>query len=326
MNIGIIGCGLIGEKRARAIRHFAKLSTCFDLDIDRAKSFSEKYNCTYALSLDQLLEDNELDAIIVSTRHDSLAKISEDFINKGVHVFIEKPGALNIQEFNKILQAKKKFQDIKVHIGYNHRFHQGIRKALEIYKSGDIGEIMFLRARYGHGGRLGYENEWRSNKELSGGGELIDQGSHLLDLSIAFLGEVFLDYAATATYFWNMAVEDNAFISIKNRKGNIAFLQASCTEWKNMFSLEVYGKTGKIEVSGLGGSYGLEKLAFHKMSPTMGIPNTQYWDFPSDDNSWELEILEFINDIKNNTSVSDNLDSSKIVLDIISEIYERQTP
>jgi predicted dehydrogenase len=123
-----------------------------------------------------------------------------------------------------------------------------------------------------------------------------------------------------------MAVEDNAFISIKNRKGNIAFLQASCTEWKNMFSLEVYGKTGKIEVSGLGGSYGLEKLAFHKMSPTMGIPNTQYWDFPSDDNSWELEILEFINDIENNTSVSDNLDSSKIVLDIISEIYERQTP
>lgn len=320
-NVGIIGCGLIGRKRAEALSQIANLKMCFDIDSKKSQILAEKFKCKQVLSVDEILESKSIEAVIIATTHDTLAQISEQAIKYGKHVFIEKPGAINLEEFQRIVQKKINSPEVKIHIGYNHRFHGGIRKALEVYEAGEIGEIMFLRARYGHGGRLGYENEWRSVKKLAGGGELIDQGSHLLDLSIAFLGDVTLEYSAIPNYFWNMEVEDNAFISVRNSNGNIAFLHASCTEWKNTFSLEVYGKSGKIEVSGLGGSYGIEKVIFYKMLPEMGPPKTKIWEFPSVDNSWELELHEFFRDIQNDSSHSDNLTSSKRVLEIISQIY-----
>lgn len=190
-------------------------------------------------------------------------------------------------------------------------------------KSGSIGEILFLRARYGHGARVGYNTEWRAKKEISGGGHLIDQGTHLLYLSLSFLGDLILDYGATPNYFWDMSVEDNAFISVKNKNGSIGFLHASCTEWKNTFSLEIYCKTGKLEISGLGGSYGIEKLTFYKMLPEMGPPETVVWEFPEADESWRLEIEEFLDDINNGTSNSENLGFSYKVLALVDEIYER---
>jgi predicted dehydrogenase len=120
-----------------------------------------------------------------------------------------------------------------------------------------------------------------------------------------------------------MDVEDNAFIAVKNTDGKIGFLHASCTEWKNMFSLEIYGKSGKIEIAGLGGSYGLEKMAIHRMTPEMGPPQTESWEFPGNDESWELEIKDFLSDITNNTNFTDNLKTSKMVLQMIDEIYEK---
>jgi predicted dehydrogenase len=243
-------------------------------------------------------------------------------LNAGKHVFIEKPGAINHLEFEKLCEVARK-NNLKVHVGYNHRHHPALKKAYELTKDGSLGEIMFLRGRYGHGGRLGYEKEWRADKLKSGGGELIDQGTHLIDLSIGFLGKIKLDYAATPNYFWNMEVEDNVFMSLENNAGGIAFLHASCTEWKNMFSLEIYGKTGKIEISGLGRSYGLETLTFHKMLPEMGPPLTETWSFPEPDDSWTIEMREFINDLQTGTNNSDNLESSLEVLRVIGEIYLR---
>jgi len=322
-NVGIIGCGLIGEKRARALINNSNLIVCFDSNSKKSEEFAKKYNCESAVSFSQIIANDNLDMVIVATRHDSLAQIAFQIINSGKHVFIEKPGALNSNDFDKILRAKESYPETKIHVGYNLRYHKGIREALRIYKSGEIGDLMFLRSRYGHGGRLGYESEWRASKEISGGGELIDQGSHLIDLAINFLGDIKLNYAEIPTYFWSMEVEDNAFLSLSNSSGNIAFLHASCTEWKNMFSIEVYGKLGKIEVSGLGGSYGVEKLTLYKMSPKMGPPQIQNWEFPGEDDSWELEIQEFLKDIEDKTDISNNLKSSKKVLDIISQIYER---
>ena len=119
-----------------------------------------------------------------------------------------------------------------------------------------------------------------------------------------------------------MEVEDNVFISIKNKTGLIAFLHASCTEWKNTFSLEVYGETGKIEVSGLGGSYGIERLNHYKLLPEMGPPETTSWEFQVDD-SWNLEVKEFIEDVVGESRNSSNIDTSVRVLELVHEIYER---
>ena len=117
---------------------------------------------------------------------------------------------------------------------------------------------MFIRGQYGHGGRKGYDKEWRSKFKLSGGGELIDQGTHLIDLSRCLLGEFKKIQADLKTYFWKMKVEDNCFLTLTNKHGNIAFLQASCTEWKIHLTLKYMEKKGKLQIEGLGGSYGTE--------------------------------------------------------------------
>lgn len=322
MKAAVIGCGLIGRKRAFAFPDFVELVGCFDEVASAAKSFATEFNTSTSASVKELLEIQDLNFVVIATRHDSLHSLAIQALNAGKHVFIEKPGAINRPEFEKVCEAARN-NNLKVHVGYNHRYHPALRKAFELTSNGMIGETMFVRGRYGHGGRLGYEKEWRADKLKSGGGELIDQGTHLLDLSIGFLGQLQLDYAATPNYFWDMAVEDNVFMSLKNDSGGIAFLQASCTEWKNMFSLEIYGKTGKIEVSGLGRSYGVETLSFHKMLPEMGPPITQVWSFPEPDNSWEIEMEEFMCDLQTGSNNSDNLESSLEVLRVIGEIYSR---
>jgi predicted dehydrogenase len=325
MNFALIGCGLIGQKRAVQIPKGSHIIGCFDVDTKAAENFRDRFQVKNYKSVQELLNHEDLDAVIVSTRHDSLADLATEAIKAGLHVFIEKPGAISFEEFRDLVDLAEA-RRLRIHIGYNHRYHPSILKTFDLISSGEIGDIMFLRARYGHGGRVGYETEWRANKSQSGGGELIDQGTHLLDLSIGLLGSVQLEYSSTPTYFWDMEVEDNAFISLKNKNGSIAFLHASCTEWKNMFSLEVYGKTGKIEVNGLGGSYGKEILIFYKMLPEMGPPLMQSWAFSESDASWGLELEDFISDIQTGSKKSDNVESSLEVLRIVQDIYQRANP
>lgn len=322
MKGAVIGCGLIGKKRAFALPDYVELVGCFDEVTSVAEAFAKEFKTSNFQSLGELLEIQQLDFVIIATRHDSLHSLAIAALNAGKHVFIEKPGAIDYFEFKKVCELARE-KNLSLHVGYNHRHHPAIKKAYELLNDGSIGEIMFLRGRYGHGGRLGYEKEWRADKLKSGGGELIDQGTHLIDLSIGFLGEVQLDYAATPNYFWDMEVEDNVFMSLRNKSGNIAFLQASCTEWKNMFSMEIYGQNGKIEISGLGRSYGLETLTFHKMLPEMGPPITVNWNFPEPDASWAVEMGEFLDDLRTGSNKSDNLESSLEVLRVIGEIYAR---
>ena len=182
--------------------------------------------------------------------------------------------------------------------------------------------MYFIRARYGHGGRVGYNKEWRANPMISGGGELIDQGSHLIDLSRMFLGDFVKIEGVAKNYFWDMPVDANAFLTLTTAKGQTAFLQVSGTEWKNLFSFELYGKYGKLEVNGLGGSYGVEKLNFYQMLPEMGPPETTIWEYPMADDSWEFEFKEFLNDILNENNSKPNLKDAIENLRIINKIYK----
>ena len=322
MKAAIIGCGLIGKKRAAALPSTVELAGCFDVVVASAESFAAEFNTKAYKSVAELLAIRDLNFVVIATRHDSLALLTIQALAFEKNVFVEKPGAINEFEFLEVYELARR-SNLKVHVGYNHRYHPALLQAYKFVLDGSIGDVMFLRARYGHGGRLGYEQEWRADKSKSGGGELIDQGTHLIDLSISFLGKVELDYAATPTYFWDMPVEDNAFISLRSKQGKIAFLQASCTEWKNMFSLEVYGKIGKLDISGLGRSYGVETLTLHTMLPEMGPPVSETWTYPEPDKSWALEIGEFVDDLMTGSNNSDNLDSSLGVLRVISEIYTR---
>lgn len=182
---------------------------------------------------------------------------------------------------------------------------------------------MFVRGRYGHGGRLGYEREWRADPRKSGGGELIDQGVHLIDLSRWLLGEFAQVQGLADTFFWQMKVDDNAFMLLRTAEGRAAWLHASCSEWKNLFSFEIYGRTGKLQIDGLGGSYGTERLTVYKMKPEMGPPDTTVSDYPGDDRSWADEFDEFLADIAARRTPSPGLFDARAALRVVDEIYRQ---
>lgn len=318
--IGIIGCGLIGRKRAHSLGSRGKLVSCADIDEKRAKTLAEEFGASSVSNSRDLLSRADIDIVIISTLHDTLAEIAIAAIEAGKHVLVEKPAARFPSELSLVLQAEKK-SSVKVRVGFNHRYHRALQKAKALVDAGELGELMFIRGRYGHGGRVGYEKEWRANPQLSGGGELIDQGPHLIDLSRWFLGNFSEIDGFAHTYFWEMPVDDNSFMMLKTPKKQTAFLHVSCTEWKNLFSMEIYGKVGKIEISGLGGSYGLEKITHYKMLPVMGPPVTTSWEYPMGDISWSQEMSEFYDDIELNRRPAASLSDAYEVLKIIQTIY-----
>ena len=318
--IGIIGCGLIGKKRSASLGVRGKLLACADIDLNRACALASQFGAEGSTEWQKLINNPKINIVIISTLHDSLAEISLAAIKAGKHVLVEKPAARNPNELIAVMQAERDAA-VKVRVGFNHRYHRALQKAKLIINGGDLGELMFIRARYGHGARVGYDKEWRANPLLSGGGELIDQGPHLIDLSRWFLGEFPKVEGFAHTYFWNMPVDDNGFMLLQTAEKQTAFLHVSCTEWKNLFSMEIYGKHGKLEISGLGGSYGLEKLTHYKMLPQMGPPETTSWEYPMSDDSWAREMEEFYEDIDLDRQPAAGLQDAYEALKIIQKIY-----
>ena len=319
LRVGIVGCGLIGQKRAKTLGESGQLVACADLNVARAESLARINSAKVFRDWRELVESPMLDVVIVSTLHDSLAEITLAAVEAGKHVLVEKPAARSAAEIAPVIEAVVK-HGVKVRVGFNHRYHRSLRKAKELVDSGVLGELMFVRARYGHGARIGYDKEWRADPALSGGGELIDQGPHLIDLTRWFLGEITEIQGFAHTYFWDMPVDDNGFMLLKTEKKQVAFLHVSCTEWKNIFSLEIYGKLGKLDLSGLGGSYGLEKITWYRMLPEMGPPETLSWEYPMGDDSWAVEIEELFADIRLDRAPSPGLRDAQAALKVVESI------
>jgi predicted dehydrogenase len=316
----IIGCGLIGRKRLGSLVP-GQLAVACDLDLPRAEALVRTAGTGRATAqVEDAVGDPEVGAVIVSTLNGSLAEIAGQAIAAGKHVLIEKPGAISVAQIDELMAGAARSGAL-VRVGYNHRFHPGLLKARELVDAGAIGPLMFIRARYGHGGRVGYDREWRADPALSGGGELIDQGVHLIDLAGWFLGDFTTVGGHAATYFWDMAVDDNAFLSLRTAGGATAWLHVSCSEWKNLFSFEIYGRTGKLQIDGLGGSYGLERLAYYRMLPEMGPPETTIWEYPRGDASWPLEMAEFLADIRLARTPEPGLKAARAALMVVENIY-----
>ncbi len=321
LRIALIGCGLIGQKRLNLLPPGSVTVAC-DTQLDRARKIAaQNPGCVATDSFEQAVSLPHVDVVMVATLNATLAPIALAAVKRGKHVLIEKPGGIRVAELEALHAAAVKSGAL-VRIGYNHRYHPACLKALELFRSGALGPMMFVRGRYGQGGRPGYEKEWRGNPELSGGGELIDQGVHLIDLAGIFLGEFTTVEGHATRYYWNMPVEDNAFLSLRNAAGNTAWLHASCSEWKNLFSLEIYGRDAKLHWEGLGGSYGLERLTYYKMLPQMGPPETTIWEFPRGDESWKIEMAEFFEDIRLKRCPVPGLREATAALRVVEKIYQ----
>ena len=323
MNYAIIGCGLIGKKRLAGLPAGSKLAVACDTNLSRAEELV-KLAGTGRVVADyrEAVADARVDAVIVATINATLAAVSAAAIRAGKHVLVEKPAGVSVRQIDELIALADK-HGVCVHVGFNHRYHPAFRKAREIFESGVMGDLMFVRARYGHGGRVGYDKEWRADPTLSGGGELIDQGTHLIDLAEWFLGPFTKVEGHAATFFWNMPVDDNAFLSLRTAKGRTAWLHVSCTEWKNLFSFEVYGRHTKLHIEGLGGSYGVEKLYHYQMKPEMGPPDTALYEFPGPDESWRIELTEFEADIRGKRAPTAGLRQARAALEIVEQVYRQ---
>jgi predicted dehydrogenase len=318
--VAIVGCGLIGQKRAKALSQ-ARLVACADVALDRAQALARTWPGAAATADWQAtVSRDDVDIVIVATTNSVLTDITRAAVEAGKHVLVEKPAARSTRELDKVVQAVQ-HSDVQVRVGFNHRYHPALLKARELFETGALGQMMFVRGRYGHGGRIGYDKEWRADPALAGGGELMDQGVHLIDLARWFLGDFSHVTGFAHTYFWQMPVDDNGFMLLRTPHEQTAFLHVSCTEWKNMFSFEVYGRDAKLHIEGLGGNYGVERLTYYRMLPQMGPPDTTIWEYPRGDDSWAIEFAEFLEDIRLTRTPAASLADARAALTIVEQIY-----
>ena len=295
-----------------------------DVVASSAQALAAEVGCSAGSDWESLLARSDVDAVVVATPHKYLSPITVAALQSGKYVLCEKPMARRLDEAELVLRAlggavqssqatlaqPLNGSHNRVLVGYTLRHHPAVVRAKDLVTAGFIGEPFYVRGRLGHGGRLGYEKEWRGNVEVSGGGELLDQGVHLIDLSRWFLGEFQQVTGFVGNYFWAQeevcnlqsmpvkhlernsdsesckppALEDNAFMLLRTQTQKIAFLHASWTEWKNMFSFEIFGQKGFLAVQGLGGHYGPERLVVGVRREAGKVPHIEEkWFSPSPD-------------------------------------------
>ncbi len=324
--VGIIGFGKMGQTRKKAID---------ELDIAVVAAISEP-NLTVNpglpnVSHSEIINSSEIDALIVCTPNYLNKELTIRALNAGKHVFCEKPPAFTAAEVEEIRKAEKKSGGKKLMYGFNHRHHDSIIRMKEIVDSGEYGKVIWMRGRYGKSVTDDFFSNWRVKKELAGGGIVIDQGIHMLDLFRYLGGEFDVIKSEVSNLYWKAEVEDNAFIILKNSKtGLVASLHSTMTQWRHLFSLEVFMEKGYMVLNGLVTStmsYGEEVLSIAKNRSAAPAATwkdevkTQYLS----NNSWRYEMEHFFNSIKHDTPVKiGNSNDALQIMKIIDKIY--QTP
>lgn len=309
LNCAIVGFGYMGQIRLKTISEIPKLSVKIvcDSNIENIP-FSKKYKITN--NFNDIFKE-QIDIVFVCTPNNETPNIVIKCLKHKKHVFCEKPPGRNLEDLKKI----KKYinSGLKVMFGFNHRFHPAVIAANKIIKSKKLGRIITMRGVYGKSGGVNFKSSWRNNKKISGGGILLDQGIHMIDLFRFFCGDFNQVKCFHSNKFWKFDVEDNAFLIFKNNKNQLANLHSSSTLWRHTFRMDITLEKGYILVEGLlskTGSYGQEKITYAKRqfeneSKAVGNPSETviYYD---QDNSWKLEILSFISYIRKNNDVKIN--------------------
>ena len=333
LKTAIIGYGVVGKKRRLFIEKNKSYELLYISDIKFKKNIKSK-SITFCKNYKDVLKKN-IDVVFITLPTYLAARVTLAFIKKGTHVFCEKPPAKNVGEIKKVLQASKKNKKLKIKYGFNHRYHSSVKLAKKIIKSKKYGEILNLRCLYGKSKIItpydnrftGTKDDWRSKKKLSGGGILLDQGIHLLDLLRFFNGD-FREYKSfISNKFWNYNVEDNAFALMRDKKGVIASIHSTATQWVHKFRIEIATRYALIELMGILSStksYGKESLRIIERLPksTKGSKLKMQYFFKTD-NSWKEEIDEFANIIlKNLTVKTGNIYDAYMVMNMVEKIYK----
>lgn len=319
IRIGIIGCGVIGQRRAEALpADLGRVTACFDPNASQAQALAQKFNGARVVpQLTQLWP--EVDAVIVAAINSELVSLCREALAQGKHVIVEKPAARHFAELETLRPYLKAGQVFRV--GFNHRYHPAFARIRQELAAHPDDPIMYVRASYGNGARVGFDKEWRAQMPIAGGGELLDQGVHVIDLASLILAPLKVTGAWCQTHYWDMPVDDNAWGLLTSEKAQTFSFHVSSSEWKNEFRFEVYTRGHKYLWQGLGRSYGVERLTTYRMKKEMGPPEVLEEVFSGEDNSWRQENEAFLADILAERSSPADFEQALKVLKIVEDVY-----
>jgi predicted dehydrogenase len=323
LGVAVIGCGLIGRRRATeaAADPRSRCVLVADPNERAAREVAAETGAEVRADWAGALRHPDVEGVVVATPNGFLAEIGTAALAAGKHVLVEKPPGRDLAEAEGLRAAACR-ADRVLKIGFNHRYHPAIAEAKRRCDAGELGRIINIRCRYGHGGRPGYESEWRGNRELAGGGELTDQGVHVVDLIHWFAGVPQSAFAVLQTAVWPLGdLEDNAFGLFRFTDGAVATFHTSWTQCKNLFSVESFGERGAVVVEGLGRSYGPETLTVFKRRPEGGAPASEARTFEGDDLSWRHEWHDFLGAVLEGRPMLGTAEDGVLAMRMLEALY-----
>jgi predicted dehydrogenase len=331
MKAVIIGYGYMGEIRRRIVEEMEglELAGICDQFVDAEKVGP---NCPHFMDYREAIEQVRPDIVFVCTPNRFSPDVCVFALEQNCHIFCEKPPGRNLSDVQRIIAAEQAHPGLKVMFGFNHRHHPAILEARSIVDAERMGRVLWLRGLYGKSGGSGreFEQSWRNDPELSGGGILLDQGIHMLDLFRFFCGDFNEVHGMLSTCYWDVQVEDNAFVMLRNEVGQVAQLHSSATLWKHTFRLDIGLEEGFLTAQGLlskSGSYGRETLIIgrkgRKGETAAGNPREEAVYFDRD-LSWDLQVKEFLRCIREDLPITDSSTQDALgVMKIIDEVYNQ---
>lgn len=321
--VAIIGAGLQARRRVPSIAEDPdyEVALIVDRKEEKAATLAKGLGSRVSTDWKAAVGDPDIHVVVVLTYPDSHAMMSLAAMEAGKDVLCEKPLSRTEEEARAMVETAKRTRRI-LKCGFNHRFHPAVLEAHRLFGAGEIGKPVFGRARYGIAGRKGIEKEWRSDPKIVSGGQLMEQGIHLVDLFRWFLGDMSCVTGMTAANHWPMPppLEDNGFVVMQNQSGIICSIHSSLTQWINLFEFEVYGAYGSLTVRGLGSSYGVEKLVINQHDPK-GPFTSKTIEYRGSDPSWKSEWLEFTRAIVKRNQPSGNGEDGLKAMQIVNAAY-----
>ena len=323
LRVGIIGMGKMGQLRAAVLNEMPGVKLCAVYD-----PFNEidRWKINRASTAEELMDNSDIDAVFICTPNYLNQSLTIKALNSGKHVFCEKPPTFNASEMEVVVSVERSADKVLMY-GFNHRQHGSIHKMRELMDEQDYGQILWMRGRYGKSVDEGFLDNWRATRKYAGGGILIDQGIHMLDLLLAFAGEFDRVHATVSNLYWKLDVEDNVFATLENTQtGLVASLHSTMSHWRHLFSLEIFLERGYLVLNGLktpSNTYGEETLTAARISGPAAIRgNEEHFSFETDQ-SWEIEVKEFVNAIRGNRTAKFGTSQDALkLMQLVDKIYE----
>ena len=324
LKVGIAGYGVVGKRRRYYIDQHSSLRTVAVCDQNFSKPGTMDDGVRHYPNYKQLLEE-PLNVLFVSLPNYLAAEVTIAGLERGLHVFCEKPPGRDLSDIKKVIEVEKKHPKFLLKYGFNHRYHDSVREAIRLIKSGDFGDIINARGVYGKSKIIPFAGGWRAERKYSGGGILLDQGIHMVDLMRLFCGDFTEIKSYVSNGYWKHDVEDNAYALMRDTQGRIAMLHSSATQWQHRFTLEIALTEGYLELQGIlsgSKSYGEEKLIIGRRDESdTGTAKEEVITY-LEDNSWRDEIFEFAEAIANNALIqSGSSRDAYLTMKLVYDIY-----